>query len=94
MAAEGHSDIMVSDVEVHVKQMCIIEFFHAGKMAPNDIHRCLLNVFYGDQTEEESTVRQWAVHFRSADRYSGSPLPVQILTSAACRFFFITGEDA
>ena len=67
MAAEGHSDIMVSDVEVHVKQMCIIEFFHAGKMAPNDIHRCLLNIFYGDQTEEKSTVRQFVVNFSSSN---------------------------
>jgi len=29
MAAEGQSDKMVSDIEVHLKQSCGIEFLHA-----------------------------------------------------------------
>ena len=38
MAAEGQSDEMASDMEVHMKERCVIEFFHAEKMAPIDIH--------------------------------------------------------
>ena len=45
MAAEGQSDRMVSDMEVHMKQRCGIEFLHAEKMAPIDIHLHLLNVY-------------------------------------------------
>ena len=37
------------------------------KNAPDDIHRCLLNV-YGDQTVDVSTVRQWVARFNSGDR--------------------------
>jgi hypothetical protein len=33
-----------SDMEVRMKQMCVIEFLHAEKIAPNDIHPRLLNV--------------------------------------------------
>jgi hypothetical protein len=36
------------------------------KIAPVDIHLCFLNV-YGDQTIDESTVRQWVVHCSSGD---------------------------
>jgi len=50
MTAEGQSDKMASDMEVRMKQSCVIEFLHAEKKnAPNDIHRRLLNV-YGEQT--------------------------------------------
>ena len=31
MAAEGQSDKMVSDMEVCMKQRCVIEFLHAEK---------------------------------------------------------------
>ena len=31
MAAEGQSDKMVFDMEVHIKQRCVIEFLHAEK---------------------------------------------------------------
>jgi len=48
MAAEGQSDRMVSDMEVHVKQRGGIEFLYGEKMLPTDIHRCLLNIS-GDQ---------------------------------------------
>ena len=37
------------DMEVHIKQRCGIEFFHAEKVASTDIHWRLLN-FYGNQT--------------------------------------------
>ncbi|XP_040556984.1 serine/threonine-protein kinase VRK1 isoform X1 [Gallus gallus] len=66
MAAEGQSDIMASDMEARMKQRCIIEFLHAEKIAPIDIHRRLLNV-YGDQTVDVSTVRRWVVRFSSGD---------------------------
>lgn len=34
MIAEGQSDRMVSDVEVGVKQSCVIEFLHVEKWHP------------------------------------------------------------
>jgi len=48
MAAEGQSDKRVSDMEMHMKQRCVIEFLPEEKMAPTDIHWHLLNI-YGDQ---------------------------------------------
>ena len=57
---------MASDMEVRMKQRCVIEFLHAEKIAPNDIHRRLLNV-YGDQTVDVSTVRRWVARFSSGD---------------------------
>ena len=57
MAAEGQSDRMVSDVQVNMKKRCGIEFLHLEKMAPVDIHQCLLNI-YGDQIVDVSTARQ------------------------------------
>ena len=83
MAAEGQSDRMASDVEVHMKQSCGIECLRVEKMAPTDIHQCLLNV-YGDQTENVSTVKWWVVCFSSGNSNSGSPVLVQIFMSAAC----------
>jgi len=56
MAAVGQSEKLASDMEVRMKQRCVTEFLHAQKIAPNDIHRRLLNV-YGDQTVDVSTVR-------------------------------------
>jgi len=43
---------MTSDVEVRMKQRCVIEFLHVEKMASIDIYLCLLSV-YGDQTVDE-----------------------------------------
>jgi len=31
MAAEEQSDIVASDMEMQMKQRCVIEFLHAGK---------------------------------------------------------------
>jgi len=42
MAAEGQSDKMASDMEVHMKQSCGIELFHVETMALTDIHQCLM----------------------------------------------------
>ena len=81
---------MASDMEVHMKQRCVIEFLHAEKLAPTDIHQWLLNID-GDQTVDVSTVRGWVVHFSSGDSSSGSPVLVQIFRSVAYRILFITG---
>ena len=47
MAAEGHSDKMTSDMEVCMKQRCVIEFLHVEKVALIGIPEQLLNI-YGD----------------------------------------------
>ena len=47
MEAEEQSDKMASDMEVCMKQRCLIEFLRVEKMVPIDIHQCFLNV-YGD----------------------------------------------
>ena len=44
MAAEGQSDKMASDMDVQMKQRCVTQFLHVGKMEPTDFHRHLLNV--------------------------------------------------
>jgi len=59
-------------MEVRMKQRCVIEFLHAEKIAPNDIHRRLLNV-YGDQTVDVNTVRLWVAHFNSGDDVKDKP---------------------
>jgi len=66
MTREGQSDKMASDMEVRMKERRVIEFLHAEKIAPNDIHRRLLNV-YGYQTVDVSTVRRWVACFSSGD---------------------------
>jgi len=64
--SRGQSDKMASDMEVRMKQRCVIKFLHAEKIALSDIHRHLLNV-YRDQTVDVSTVRQWVARFSSGD---------------------------
>ena len=91
MAAEGHSDRVVSDMEVHMKQRYALEIFHVEKMAPIDIHWLLLNV-YGDWTLDVSSVRQWVLCFSSGESDSGSPLLVQIVMSTACVLLLIAGK--
>ena len=66
MTAERQSDKMASDMEVRMKQRCVIEFLLAEKIAPNDNHRRLLKV-YGVQTVDVSTMRRWLVRFISGD---------------------------
>ena len=53
MAAEGQPDRLASDMEACMK-------VHVEKLAPTDIHQCLLTI-YGDRTVDVSTVRQWVV---------------------------------
>jgi hypothetical protein len=55
VTAREQSNKMASDTEVPMKKRCVIEFLHAEKIEPNDIHRRLLNV-YEDQTVDVSTV--------------------------------------
>ena len=66
MEAEGQSDKMVSDMEVHMKQSWVTEFLHELRIAPSDIHWCLLNVFE-EQTVDTSPVRRWVACFRSGN---------------------------
>jgi len=88
MAAEEQSDM-----KVHMKQRCVTEFLRAEKMAPTDIHWCLLNV-YGDQPVDVSTVMWGSVCFCRGDNNGGSPLLVQMSMSAARRLLFIAGKNA
>jgi len=57
---------MASDVEVRMKQRCVIESLNVEKMAPSDIHQCLTDVS-GDQPVDVSTVRRWMVPFSNGD---------------------------
>jgi hypothetical protein len=66
MTAKGQSDKMTSNMEVRMKQRCVIEFLHAEKIVSNNINRRLLNI-YGDQTVDVSTVRRWVARFSSGD---------------------------
>ena len=66
MAVEGHSDKMMSDMEVWVKQKRGTEFLHEETVAPTNIQWFLLSI-YGHQTVGVSTMRQWLVHFSSDD---------------------------
>ena len=69
---------MASDREAWMKQRCVTEFLHAEKMAPTDIHWCLLNVD-GNQKVDVSTVRRWVVCFSSGNKDSGSLLWSRLL---------------
>jgi len=76
MAAEGQSDKIASDMEVHMKQRRVTVFLHMKKMASSDIHWCLLNT-YGDQTVDVSTMglvgavfqQCWQPHFGHLCRF-------------------------
>ena len=62
------SDTMTSDTEVRIKLRCIIELLHVEKkIAPTDIHQCLLNV-YEEQTVDVSMMRWRMMHFSSGNR--------------------------
>jgi hypothetical protein len=62
VTAEVWSGKMACDMGLHTKQRCVIEFLHAEKIAPINIQRCLLNIYY-DQTVDVSTGRRLVVHF-------------------------------
>ena len=86
MTAEEQSDKMVSDMEVHRKQRCIIKFTHAGQILPIDNHQHLLNA-YGDQTVDVSTVKagQCGQHFPSNNAIVAAGK--QWVTSAGADFY-------
>ena len=87
------------DMKVRTKQRFVTELLHMKKMAPTDIHWCLLNI-YGDQTVDASIVRQLVVYFSSGMRDEKdscaqlSPPLVQIFTSAARGLLSITDKNA
>lgn len=56
MAAERWSDKVMSDMEVEMKERCVTKFLLIEKIAPNNIHRLLLNI-YGDQAVNVSTLK-------------------------------------
>jgi len=91
--AEGQSDKMVSDVNMHMKQKCVIKILHAEKIALIDIYWCLLNI-YGDLTVDGSTVRQWVACFTISGGDSMSPQLVHIFMSMVCRLLLIAGKNA
>ena len=93
MVEVGQSDQIMSDMEACLKQRCGVEFLHAEKIAPTDVHECLLNIS-GDETVDLSTVRWWVVCFSSGDSGSGLSQLVQIVVNLACRLLFIAAENA
>lgn len=56
VVAEGPSDKQASDMEECMKHRCITEFLCEEKIAPINIHQCLLNIC-GEQTVDVGTVR-------------------------------------
>jgi len=67
MTAEGQSDKMVHDMEVHMKQRCVTEFLYADKMAPMNVNSLKLSEHLWIQTVDVSTVRQRMLHFSRAN---------------------------
>lgn len=55
-AQRGQSGKMTSDMEVLMQQRYGVEFLPTERMAPIDIHRCLVSI-YGDEPVAVSTVR-------------------------------------
>jgi len=52
--------------EVRFKQRAVIELLTAEKVPPNEIHR-RMQVVYGDQCVEVSTVRRWVKRFKNGE---------------------------
>ena len=86
----GQSDKITSDMEMHMKLRCRTEFLNVEKMAPTDIHQCLLNV-QGDQTVDVSSMRRWLVHSSSGDSCvddkAYSRWWCSVITSASADFY-------
>ena len=82
---------MASDVEVHMKQKAVTEFLHEEKMAPNDIHSHLLNI-WKEKTVDVSTVDVSTVRQRGSGWY------VSAVTTATvvhlCRYIFLLVQHA
>lgn len=75
IATERQCDKMESDMEVHMKQLCVMKLLHAEKNVTTDIQGHSLNIS-GEQTVDVSAVSQWMMCFGSSN--SRSPPPVQI----------------
>jgi len=93
MPAQGQSDKMTSDMVVHMKQRGVIEFLHAEKIAPTDIHQHFLNI-YGDQTMDVSTARWWVVHFSKGDSERVIYAGANFYECGMRALLFITGKNA
>jgi len=52
--------------DARFKQRAVIEFLTAEKVPPIEIHR-RMQVVYGDQCADVSTVRSWARQFKDGD---------------------------
>ena len=48
---------MASDMEMHTKQRCVVEFLHVEITVPIDIHQLLAVNVCGDQTVDVNTGR-------------------------------------
>jgi hypothetical protein len=49
---------MEGDIDVCLKQQCVIKFLNGEHIAPIELHQHLKN-FYGEQRVDISTVRHW-----------------------------------
>jgi len=56
MEAEGESNKTASDIDVHMKQRCVIEFLHAEKIALTDDLWYLLSIYGGCGCEYSEAV--------------------------------------
>ena len=78
-----HAFKMAVPLDVNMKQRTVIGFLTTEKVIPVDIHKRLKNV-YGDSTMNVSTVRHWAMHFKSRETdindKSQSGLPATAVT--------------
>ena len=86
MATERQSDKMASDMGVCTRQRGVTKFLHAGKIAPTDIHQCLLNISGEQSVDVGDEFQQW-------QQRQWSPLLVQIFMSTTCRFLLIADEN-
>lgn len=90
MAAEGQTDTTAAGMEVRVQQWGSTEFLHAEKLAPRDVHQCLLNAA-GDQTVGAAHGEVVPGVFQQWQQQS-FPL-VQMFMSMACKLMFVPGEN-
>ena len=67
MAAEGQTDKIASDMEMQMKQRCVIEFLRLEKIAPTDIHQQWLN----------SCLHDFLSYAENSEIYQGADLLLQ-----------------
>ena len=95
MAAEGQSDRVALDIGVYLKQRGGIESLHVEKMAPSDIHWCLLNA-YGEQAVNVSAVKVGLCvqHFPNNTIITAVDYGLPLLMQCGVQLLFIAGENA